>query len=150
MSAKSIKQSELPFVRENHPPGYKGYPFITLIQYQQKHVFTIIDNYDSKTIRAFVIDLCGPEDVSEELIVSVASDWYSTYKTKYPISFEFSKRNLTAETSKIYKSFAVESISRVIGPIFVFPMDNIIKVKRRKRREISASVTIQKVITISP
>ena len=146
--AKSIKQSELPFILETHPDTYNGYPFITLLQYKHQHILSIVDNLDNKTMKAFVIDLCGPAGVNEELIITVADEWYEHSRTRYPISFEFSKQGLTKESSKIYRTYSLESIARVIGPVFIFPMDHVIKVKRRKRREISPSVEITRIMEL--
>lgn len=145
----SIKQTDLPFILEDHPETYNGYPFITLIQYKQQHILSIVDNLDTKNLKGFVIDLCGPSEVDEQLIISVADHWYDTNRTRYPLSFEFSKRGLTKESSKIYRTYSIESITRVIGPVYVFPMDDVQKIKRRKRREIGPAIEITKIIPLS-
>lgn len=140
MAGKTTKQSNFPFILEQHPGSYTGYPFITLIQYKSQHILSIVDNVFSKNLKAFVIDLCGPAGINEEVIIALASEWYDNSRNRYPLSFEFSKRGMTQQTSKIYRTYAIESIARVIGPIFCFPMDQIFKVKRRKRREIPSIV----------
>jgi hypothetical protein len=136
MAGKTAKQGDLPFILEQHPESYTGYPFITLIQYKSQHILSIVDNIFNKSLKVFVIDLCGPSGINEEAIIALASEWYDNSRTRYPISFEFSKRGMTQQTSKIYRTYAIDSIARVIGPIFSFPMDQVFKVKRRKRREI--------------
>jgi len=132
----------VPLVVEPHPADYSGYPFITLIQYRNQHFLTIVDNSDNESINAFVLDLCGPERVDEEMIINVANEWYRLNKDRYPISFEFSKRNISSETSKLYRTYNVEFISRVIGPLPCFPMNNIKSIKRRRRKPIPAGVEI--------
>lgn len=136
------KRTSVPLIIEKHPKNYKGYPFITLIQYRKQHVLSIIDNCDDETIKAFVLDLCGPENVNEESIISVATNWYSTNKEKYPISFEFSKLGMTNQAGKIYRSFNVEFITRVIGPVPKFPMEDIKSIKRRRRKPIPPNVIV--------
>ena len=89
-----------------------------------------------------MLDLCGPENVNEESIISVASDWYTENKTRYPLSFEFSKLGLTNEAGKIYRAFNVEFITRVIGPMPKFPMDAIRSIKRRRRKPIPPNVIV--------
>lgn len=135
MAVKS-KQSELPFIIQKHPSTYNGYPFITLLQHHHQHILTIVDNYDAKVLKAFVIDLCGPENVSEQMVITIAEEWYANSKNKYPLSFEFSKQGVTKESSKIYRNYNIDTIVRVIGPIFCFPMNEVYKIKRRKRRKI--------------
>lgn len=133
-----------PFITQDHPEEYNGYPFLTVIQYKNQHVITIIDNVSKKTIKAFVLDLCGPEGVDEELVINVASHWYEFQRTNYPLSIEFSRRGLANVTAKIMKTYSIDSISRVMGPLYIYPMDTVIKVKRRKRREISPNIEIKR------
>lgn len=142
MAGRITTKKRVSLIVEQHPETYSGYPFITLIQYKSQHVLSIIDNSDNKTIRAFVLDLCGPENVNEERIIAVASEWYEHDRLKHPISIEFSKRGMTSDVSRIYRTFNTDSIVRVIGPVVNFPMDNIIKVKRRKRRELPSGIEI--------
>ena len=143
-------RESVPLIIEPHPKNYRGYPFVTLIQYRKTHHLAIVDNIDQDVIKAFVLDLCGPENVDEEMIISIAADWYEWNATKYPISFEFSKKGLTTETSRIYRTFNIEFVSRVIGPVPKFPMHTVRSVKRRRRKTISAGVEIQrKVVPIT-
>lgn len=128
---------------EPHPEEYNGYSFITLIQFNEKHLLSIIDNYDKKTIKAYVLDYCESSEVDEIEIITVAHDWWNSKNPPYPISIEFSKRGLTAETSKIYRTYAVDSVSRIIGPIPSFDMDNVQKVRRKRRISPNNVVTIR-------
>lgn len=144
MAGRTSNKTKLPLIVEPHPETYTGYPFITLIQYKHQHLISIIDNADEKTIKAYVLDLCGPENVDEESIITAAGEWYETNYTKFPISIEFSKLRMTAETSKILRTFSVDSVTRVIGPIPRFLMDTTSKIKRRKRRELPADIEIHK------
>lgn len=130
---------------ESHPEEYNGYSFITLIQFNEKHLLTIIDNYDKKTIKAYVLDFCEVADVDEISIINVANGWWNSKKPPYPISIEFAKRGMLSETSKIYRSYAVDSVSRVIGPIPSFDMDNIQKVRRKRKISPNNVVTIRTV-----
>ena len=136
------KKSSVPLIVEPHPADYKGFPFITLIQYRKQPMLTIVDNIVDDLIQVFALDLCGPECVDEELIIAVATEWYSTNKHNFPISFEFSRRGLVSETSKIYRSLNVEFISRVIGPVPKYPMTTTKSIKRRRRKPVPPNVEI--------
>ena len=76
VAKKRARGNPIPLIIEDHPDTYDGYPFITLIQYNKKHFLTIVDNSNDKVIKAYILDLCGPEGVDEEKIISVASNFF--------------------------------------------------------------------------
>lgn len=141
---KKNRTNAVPLIVENHPADYDGYPFITLIQYRKSHVLSIVDNSDDENIHLYVLDLCGPENVKEEKVIEVASNWYDVSKNVHPLSVEFSRRKLTSEMGRIYRTFNTEFVTRVIGPLPHFEMNEVIRVKRRKRKPIQAQIEIQK------
>lgn len=146
---KKTRAGAVPLIVESHPADYQGYPFITLIQYRKTHVLSIVDNSDDQSIKLYVLDLCGPEHVKEEKVIEIAAQWYEVSKTQHPLSVEFSKRGVTSETGKIYRTFNTEFVTRVIGPLPRFEMSEIIRVKRRKRKPISPNIEIhRRVITL--
>ena len=142
MATRRRTKQTVPLLIEPHPEDYTGYPFITLIQFRQQHILTIIDNSDGKTIKAYVLDSCGPEKVSEELIIRVAQRWYDNNRDDYPLSIEFSKLGISGQTSKIYRKFDTEFVSRVIGPLPVFVMNINAKIKKRRRKALSQGVEV--------
>jgi hypothetical protein len=139
---RATRRQVAPLIIEEHPLDYNGYPFITLVQYREEHILTIVDNSDNKTLRAYVLDLCGPENVKEELILSVAIKWFSSSNGKYPISIEFSKEGLAEEASKIMRTYNAEFITRVIGPYPSYPMNETISIRRRRRKSVPVGVQI--------
>ena len=136
------KKTSVPLIVEPHPRDYNGFPFITLIQYRNQPMLVIVDNATDEVIRAFVLDMCGPERVDEEVIISAAAEWYETNKEKFPISIEFSRRGMTAVTSRIYRALNVEFVSRIIGPLPKYPMSAVKSIKRRRRKPIAPDVSI--------
>lgn len=140
---KKRKQG-VPLIVEEHPQEYDGYPFITLIQYRQEHILAIVDNTYEKEIRAFVLDMCAPSGIDEELIISIANEWYENHRLEYPLSFEFSRRNISGIVSPIYRKFNIDYVSRVIGPVYNFPMETVEKVKRKRKKSLPIGVKITK------
>lgn len=140
--ATETKKPPAPLIVESHPKDYIGFPFITLIQYRKQPMLAIVDNADDQVIRAFVLDLCGPEHVDEEMVIRTAAEWFENNKSNFPISIEFSRRGMTCVTSKIYRALNIEFISRVIGPIQKYPLSTVKSLKRRRRKPISANVEI--------
>jgi hypothetical protein len=141
---RSKRGNQVPLIVEPHPADYDGYPFITLIQYRDQHILSIIDNSTDKLIKAFVLDLCGPERINEEVIISVAADWYEKSEFSYPLSIEFSRRGMSNEVSGILKTYNIDFVTRVIGPLLKFPMDETKSVKRRRRKAISSNMEVHK------
>jgi len=144
---KRVRGNPLPLIVEKHPDNYDGYPFITLIQYREQDLLGIIDNTTDKMIKVYILDLCGATQVNEEQIINVASFWYSESKDKYPLSFEFSKMGISDEVKKIYRSLPVGFVTRVIGPVARFEMNEVKSVKRRRRKAISVNMEVHHKIT---
>jgi hypothetical protein len=144
MSRRKTK-NDCPLIIEPHPPEYDGYPFITLIQYSNdQELLTIIDNSNNKSIAAFVLDLCGPEKINEQHLIDIASEWYYTgHKDEYPLSIEFSRREISKEMSKIFRIYTIDFVTRVIGPLPVFNMTDKPKIKRRRRKGLPKGIAIR-------
>ena len=142
---RSKRGNPHPLIVEPHPVDYTGYPFITLIQYRKEHTLTIVDNADDKTIKVYVLDLCGPSMVNEELLITVAHEWYAAgdYE-RQPVSIAFSKAGIAPEAMKIYRTYTIEHVTRVIGPLPKFEMKKVRSVKRRRRKPIPLGVELIK------
>lgn len=142
---KSVESSKphVPLIIEPHPKDYSGFPFVTLIQYRKQPMLVIVDNADNEVIRAFVLDLCGPERVDEELVIQAAAEWYAENRSNFPISIDFSRKGLTSTMTKIYRSLNVEYVSRIIGPVPKYPMNTVKSIKRRRRKQIAPGVEIK-------
>jgi hypothetical protein len=139
---QSTRKPTAPLIIETHPQDYNGYPFLTLVQYRKVPILVVVDNMDTETIRAFVVDLCDPEGLDKELLFKIAEDWFEHDKNLFPISIAFSKLGITAQMSKIYRVLNIELVSRVIGPAPKFPMSEIKSVRRRRRKQISQGIEI--------
>lgn len=131
-----------PLIVEEHPDDYDGYEFITLIRYNDDNYLTIVDNMHPKFIDCYVLDFCSGANIEEEFVIQLAQSWYLKSKEKYPISIEFSKQGQTATFSKILRSFNIDYVSRVIGPLPNFEMKGVDKVRKRKRKPVPKGVKI--------
>jgi len=115
-----------------------------LLQYRNNQQLTIVDNITDKHVRSYVLDYCGPSGVDEEQIISAASGWYANHRDEYPISFEFSRLGISKIVSKIYQTYNIEFVTRVIGPLPRFEMNEIHSIKRRRRKPIPAGMEVRK------
>lgn len=128
------RQQNVPLIIESHPTGFTGYPFVSLIQYRQEKILAIVDNINPSEVKAYALDLCGPAGVEEEIVITTAMDWYQLQRDNYPLSIEFARKGLVETVSKIYRSYATEFITRIIGPVPHFPMSDTISSKRKRKR----------------
>lgn len=133
---------KFPLVVEPHPADYHGYEFLTLIRFNDESSLNIVDNVSKKYIHTYVIDLCGPEEFDEEGLIDIANEWYHTNGDRHPISVEFSRRNMVEEAAKILRAYPLDYVTRVIGPLPHFDMSGPIKVRKRKRKEISQGIEV--------
>lgn len=125
----------VPLIVEPHPETYVGYPFITLIRYNDTNTLNIIDNIISKSMHTYVLDLCAPSDINEIDLISIANDWYCSGNYKlYPLSIEFSKLGMSQMTNKILRVFPVDYVTRIIGPVNEYPMSGYSRCRKRKKR----------------
>ena len=143
---KRVRGNPIPLIVEEHPADYSGYPFITLIQYRNDHVLSIVDNATDKVIKAYILDMCGPAQVNEEQVIGIAASWYETNREQFPLSIEFSRLGLTSEVKNIYRTLNIEFVTRVIGPLPRFEMSEVHSVKRRRRKAVPAGTNVQKKI----
>ena len=135
MQLKKIKgNSDFPITVESHPAHYNGYGFITLIKYNDEVNLGIIDNVTKRHISAYCLDLCDPQNISESDVISIAHKWFLFNKENYPVSVEFCKHGIESETSRIVKLYSIDYVSRIIGPVFFYEMNNPIRTRKRKRK----------------
>ncbi len=134
------KNNQFPLVAETHPENYKGYEFITLIQFNDENFLVVVDNLYNDQIIAYVLDYCGPANVDEEKLISIVNGWHETSRSKYPVSIQFSRLGIAEEMSKIRRLFPVDFVSRVIGPLPEFNMGGPSKIKKRKKKSIPKGI----------
>lgn len=135
MQLSKIKgNSEFPITIEDYPKDYNGYEFLALIKYNGDVNLGIIDNVNKRHISAYCMDLCAPQNIPEFEIIRVANRWFHSNRENYPISVEFCKSGIESITSKIMKSYSIDYVSRIIGPVFFFEMNNPTKTRKRKRK----------------
>lgn len=134
---------KIKLIPEEYPENYNGYKFISLIKYMDKSHITIVDNLINDTIHAYVLDECAQKGLDEKEIVLVAKDWFEEYSSEIPLSI-FLFRNNMSHYNQIIKCYPVDYVSRVLGPLFHFNMGSPIKIKRKRKKEISENIEIIK------
>lgn len=146
---KKVKEHPLPLLIEDHPNNYTGFPFLTFIQFRTEHVLAIVDNVHDNQIQCYVLDYCGPENVSEVDLMELADRWFHHEREKYPISIAISKQNLEKTFNLVHRTYNVEFITRIVGPLFIYPIDEVRVTRRRKRKPVPQSMKVKRVVKLS-
>lgn len=139
-----IEANGVPLITEPHPDGYTGYPFLTLIRYNDENFLNIVDNVVNKQIVAYNLDLCAAAEIDEISVITIAEDWfYSERHRRYPLSVEFSRRGHATTVSQIIRCYPVEFVTRVIGPLPEYKMGGVFKSKKKRRKAITADIPFE-------
>jgi len=139
------KDNHIPLLVEDYPVDYKGYPFLTLIKYRDSEILVVVDNITHKDIKAYVVDACETEGISEEKFINLVAEWYEYRSRKIPLSIEFTRLGLDQHMKPIFKVYNIDFITRVIGVLPMYEMNKVFSVKRRKRKTIDRNIKIKKV-----
>lgn len=117
--------------------------FLSVLEYRNTHYLVVVDNITDEKVNAYVLDYASQEKINTPHILSVISNWVKESSDKYPLSFEFSKLNMTQDVNKIYKSFELVNVTRLIGNVFKYSLQSPPKIKRRRITKIPAGVEIK-------
>lgn len=143
MATRKRTKQTTPLIVEDHPDDYTGFPFITLLQFNQDNVLCIVDTANDKMVKAYVLDLCACNGIDEEQILSVAKQWYETSRDKYPLSIAFAKLQMSSGIKAIYRNYNIEYITRVIGPLPKFDMKEKVQIRRRRKKTLPNNVELK-------
>lgn len=120
-----------------------NYYFLSVIEYRRENYLVIIDNITDEEIGAYVLDYAQQEGMALKDLMSVITLWFYRGSNRYPLSFEFSRLGIASCTNRIYKSFELAHVTRLIGKDFKFNLLQPPKVKRRRVNKIPAGVEIK-------
>ena len=134
MSKNALDTTGVPLIVEHHPKQYKGFPFITYIQFHNSDVLAIVDNVHNKQLQCYVLDLCQPEEIDEAALIEVASRWYENNSRRLPLSVFINQLGLDVQANKIYRTYNIEFITRIVGPLFTYPINEVTVTRRKKRK----------------
>jgi hypothetical protein len=127
-----MTQKAPPLILENIDESQLNNAYLTLIIYKKQKYLVVVDNVHDEEISAFVLDRAGAEGVDLNWFRSVCNLWFYKSSDKYPLSIEFAKMGNLDKVKSMLKTFNVTSISRIIGRIFMYNINQKPKVKRRK------------------
>ncbi len=117
--------------------------FLSVLEYRRENYLVVVDNITDEELGAYVLDFAQQEGMSLKELMSVVTLWFYRGSFDYPLSFEFSRLGLAHRTNRIYKTFELTHVTRLIGRDFRFDLLTPPKVRRRRVSKIPAGFEIK-------
>lgn len=103
----------------------------------------VIDNISEEEVGAYVLDFAQQERLDVRQLLSIVTQWFYRGSEQYPLSFEFSRLGITPMTNRIYKTFELTHVTRLIGNNFNYALEAAPKIRRRRVNLIPAGTEIR-------
>lgn len=120
-----------------------NYFYLSVLEYRKQNYLVVIDNITHEEVGAFVLDYAQQEGIDLKQLMSIITLWFYRGSADYPLSFELSRIGVSHRTNKIYKTFELAHVTRLIGKDFVFDLDEPPKVRRRRVNKIPAGIEVR-------
>jgi hypothetical protein len=121
---------------------------LSLLEHRRQCYLVVVDNIGAEQLGAYVLDYAQQEGLDLAAFISLVEEWLAG-GGGHPLSFELSRRGLTAATRRIYKTFDLAHVSRLVGRPFSFELTEPERVRRRRAQTVPAGVEVRPVATVS-
>ena len=120
-----------------------NYFYLSVLEYRRENYLVVVDNITDEEVGAYVLDFAQQEGMDLRDLMTLITEWFYRASFKYPLSFEFSRLGIAHRTNRIYKSFELAHVTRLIGKDYKFELLAAPKVRRRRVNRIPAGVEIK-------
>lgn len=117
--------------------------FLSVLEYRRENYLVVVDNVNDEEVGAYVLDFAQQEGMNLQDLMTVVTQWFYRASYRYPLSFEFSRLGIAQRTNRIYKTFELAHVTRLIGKDYRFDLQATPKVRRRRVSHIPAGVEIK-------
>ena len=118
--------------------------FISLIEYKRENYLGIIDNITDTELNVFILNHAKSDTLPASDLIKFAIRWFYRSSDRYPLSFEFARLGLSSKIQKVYKTFDLGYVSRIIGKPFIFEsLNSGTRIKRRRVVQVPEYVEIK-------
>lgn len=121
---------------------------LSLLEHRRERYLVIVDNINDDAITAYVLDYALQEGIDLNTFIGIAEKWLVESKGEYPLSIELSKLGLTSVGRKIYKTFDLAYVTRLVGKSFAYDLTTPVKVRRRRAARVPAGVEIKPISSV--
>lgn len=141
--AHTVPKKRIPSLIVERAEDQGNFFYLAVLEYRRENYLVVVDNIDDEEVGAYVLDFAQQEGISLKQLMSVITLWFYRGSFRYPLSFEFSRLGLAPATNRIYKTFELNHVTRLIGKDFSFALNAQPKVRRRRANRIPAGVEIR-------
>jgi hypothetical protein len=143
-----MSKKKIPTLIIEHVSDRGNLHLLSLLEHRRDRYLVIVDNITEDEIAAYVLDYAQQEGIDLGMFLDITENWLETSEGKYPLSFEFSRLGLTSVTRRIYKTFDLAYVTRLVGKAFTYEMSAPTKVRRRRAAKVPAGVEIRPKATV--
>jgi hypothetical protein len=145
-----MSKKKVPSLIIEHVSDSGNLNLLSLLEHRREKYLVIVDNIDEEHITAYVLDYAQQEGIDLKAFIGLAEDWLSATTGDYPFSFELSRLGLTESTRKIYKTFNLAHVTRLIGRAFERDLTTPTRIRRRRAAKVPAGVEIKPRASVIP
>ena len=117
--------------------------YISVLEYRRENYLVVVDNISDGELGAYVLDYAQQEGIQLKTLLTAVTIWFYRGSHSYPVSFEFSRLGISKLTNRIYKTFELAHVTRLIGKDFRYDLLSPPKVRRRRVSKIPAGFEIK-------
>lgn len=138
-----MSKRKIPTLIIEHVSDRGNLHLLSLLEHRRDRYLVIVDNIDDENITAYVLDYAQQEGVDLRTFIGIAEEWLERSKGEYPLSFELSRLGLTEVARRIYKTFDLAYVTRLVGRSFQYDLTTPIRVRRRRASRVPAGVEVR-------
>lgn len=143
MKVAKMSKRKIPSLIIEHVSDRGNLNMLSMLEHRRDKYLVIVDNIDEDNITAYVLDFAQQESVDLSLFIKIAEQWLEKSNGEYPLSFELSRLGLTEATRRIYKTFDLAYVTRLVGRAFSFDLTTPVRIRRRRATKIPTGVEIR-------
>lgn len=146
-----MSKRKIPSLIIEHVSDRGNLYMLSMLEHRRDKYLVIVDNIDEDNITAYVLDHAQQEGIDLKTFIELAEEWLKKSNGgEYPLSFELSRLGLTEATRRIYKTFSLAYVTRLVGKAFVRDLTTPIRIRRRRANAVPSGVEIRPKATVIP
>lgn len=143
-----MSKRKIPTLIIEHVSDRGNLHLLSMLEHRRDKYLVIVDNIDEESITAYVLDYAQQEGVDLRTFIGLAEEWLQRSDGKYPLSFELSRLGLTSTARRIYKTFDLAYVTRLVGRSFSYDLTTPVRVRRRRASRVPAGIEIRPRATV--
>lgn len=137
-----MSKRKIPSLIVEHVSDAGNLRLLSMLEHRRDKYLVIVDNISDEVITAYVLDYAQQEGIDLPTFIDIAEKWL-VREEQFPLSFELSRLGLTTTTRRIYKTFDLAYVTRLVGRGFSFDLSTPTRIRRRRAAQVPAGVEIR-------